>query len=127
MRGGIWFVTGAGAGLWAAVRARRAAEALTPDGARDRLAGLRVGARMLAEEFTAGAAEKDAELRERFGLVPHGLPELTPGARGATVPGSITAPDQAPDGPAGVAGAAPAPHHPLDSTPGPRAGQEGSS
>ncbi|MFW6774741.1 DUF6167 family protein [Nocardioides sp. CPCC 205120] len=121
-----WFVAGAGAGLWAAVRARRVAEALTPDGARDRVAGVRLGARMLAEEFTAGAAEKDAELRERFGLVPHGLPELTPGAHGAAVPGSITAPEPGP------AGAAPAAHDPshdssLDSTTGPRAGQEGSS
>ena len=39
----VWFVAGAGAGVYAMVKARRAAEALTPEGLADRLAGLSVG------------------------------------------------------------------------------------
>jgi hypothetical protein len=73
----IWFAAGAGAGLYAAVKARRAAEALTADGLADRMAALSVGARLFGEEVRAGAAEKEIELRERLSLAPHGVPELT--------------------------------------------------
>ena len=76
----FWFVAGAGAGAYALTRARRAAESLTADGIRDRLSGLAVGARMFRDEVAAGQAEKETELRERLGLVPHGLPELTASA-----------------------------------------------
>lgn len=72
----FWFVAGAGAGAYAMVRARRAAEALTVEGLRDRWGGLVLGARLFREEVAAGRAEKESELRERLGLVPHGLPEL---------------------------------------------------
>ncbi|WP_107774245.1 DUF6167 family protein [Nocardioides sediminis] len=72
----FWFVAGAGAGAYALTRARRAAESLTADGLRDRLNGLAVGARMFRDEVAAGQAEKETELRQRLGLVPHGLPEL---------------------------------------------------
>lgn len=75
----LWFVAGAGAGVYAVSRARRAAEALTADGLRDRLSGLAVGARMFRDEVATGRAEKETELRERLGLVPHGVPELTSG------------------------------------------------
>ncbi|WP_445255763.1 DUF6167 family protein [Nocardioides aurantiacus] len=68
MNRGFWFVAGAGAGLYAAARARRVAESLTPDGLRDRLAGLSLGAQLLAEEVRTGAAEKETELRDRLGL-----------------------------------------------------------
>jgi hypothetical protein len=57
------------------------AEALTVDGLRDRLSGLAVGARLFREEVAAGQAEKETELRERLGLVPHGRPELNPAPR----------------------------------------------
>jgi Family of unknown function (DUF6167) len=69
----LWFVAGAGAGVYAMVRGRRAAEAFTADGLRDRLGGLAVGARMFRDEVAAGRAEKETELRDQFGLVPHGL------------------------------------------------------
>ena len=83
MSRGIWFVAGAGAGVYAMVRGRRAAEALTADGLRDRLGGLEVGLRMFRDEVAQGKAEAETELRERFALAPHGLPELTTGnARG---------------------------------------------
>jgi hypothetical protein len=71
MRRGFWFVAGAGAGVYVMVRARRAAETFTPDGQRDRVAGLGVGAHLFAEEVRSGMAERETELRERFGLALH--------------------------------------------------------
>jgi hypothetical protein len=83
MRRGLWFVAGAGAGVYAMVRVRRVAEALTPDGLSDRWHALALGARMLRDEVAQGQAEADTELRQRFGLVPHGMPELSSvGSRG---------------------------------------------
>lgn len=85
MRRGLWFVAGAGAGVYAMVRGRRAAEALTVDGLRDRLSGLEVGARMFRDEVAQGRTEKETELRERYGLLPHGAPELGGGRHRARV------------------------------------------
>ncbi|CAA9419285.1 DUF6167 family protein [uncultured Nocardioides sp.] len=82
MSRGIWFVAGAGVGVYAVTRARRVAEAFTSEGLRDRLAGLAVGARLLRDEVRAGQQESETQLRERLGLVPHGIPEL-----GAADPG----------------------------------------
>jgi hypothetical protein len=73
----LWFVAGAGVGVYAAARARRAAEALTAEGMRDRLRGWQVGARLFAEEVHQGRVERETELREQLGLRPHGVPELT--------------------------------------------------
>ncbi|MCW2846274.1 MAG: hypothetical protein JWR90_248 [Marmoricola sp.] len=67
MNRSFWFVAGAGAGVYAMVRARRAAEVLTPEGLRDRMAGLGLGAHLFAEELRAGMDEKETELRERLG------------------------------------------------------------
>ena len=72
----FWFVAGAGAGVYAMTRARRAAEALTVEGLRDRWSGLTLGARLFREEVAAGQVEKETELRERLGLRPDGRPEL---------------------------------------------------
>ena len=80
MTRGLWFVAGAGAGIYVMVKARRAAEALTPDGMRDRLAGLNVGAQLFAEEVRAGMTEKETELRDRLGLTLDGPPALERGA-----------------------------------------------
>lgn len=74
----LWFVAGAGVGLYAAARARRVADSLTADGVRDRVRGWQVGARLFADEVHQGRAEAETELRERLGLVPHGVPELAP-------------------------------------------------
>ena len=79
MNRGLWFIAGAGAGIYVVIRGRRAAEALTIDGMQDRLNGLAVGARLFREEVAEGRAEKETELRERFSLTPHGRPELTTG------------------------------------------------
>jgi hypothetical protein len=76
-----WFLAGAGAGVYAVVKARRTAEAFTPEGLADRLAGLSVGARIFGEEVRAGRDEKETELRERMGLALHGTtrPQITGG------------------------------------------------
>jgi hypothetical protein len=68
----LWFVAGAGAGVWGLTKARRAAEALTPEGLADRLAGLSLGLHLFGEEVRAGMDEKENELRGRLGLAPHG-------------------------------------------------------
>jgi hypothetical protein len=68
----IWFLAGAGAGAYALVRARRTAEAFTPDGLRDRLAGLAVGARLFQDEVRAGMAEKETDVRSRLRVAHHG-------------------------------------------------------
>lgn len=80
MRRGLWFVAGAGAGVYAMVRGRRAAEALTADGLQDRWAALTHGARLLREEVAQGRAEAENDLRGRLGLAPPGRPELAPPA-----------------------------------------------
>ena len=82
MRRGLWFVAGAGAGIYVMIRGRRAAEAMTIDGMQDRLNGLAVGVRMLRDEVAQGKAEAETQLRERFSALPnhvgpHGLPELS--------------------------------------------------
>jgi hypothetical protein len=77
----LWFVAGAGVGIYAITRARRAAEVLTPEGLADRLAGLAVGARLFSAEVRAGAAEKENEVRQRVGL---GFAELSAGSGTAT-------------------------------------------
>ena len=85
MRRGLWFVAGAGTAVYAMVRGRRVAEAFTVDGLKDRLGALEVGARLVREEVAQGKAEKEVELRERLGLVPHGTPELN-GGRHQAIP-----------------------------------------
>ena len=74
----LWFVAGAGVGVYAAARARRAAEALTADGLRDRLRGWQVGARLFADEVQQGRTERETELREQLGLRPTALGDATP-------------------------------------------------
>lgn len=88
MSRGLWFVAGAGAGIYAVVRGRRVAEALTVDGLTDRLNGLAVGARMFRDEVAQGHAEKQSELRERIAVA---------GRRAAALPatGSTAAPTTA--------------------------------
>jgi hypothetical protein len=89
MSRGLWFAAGAGAGIYAMVRGRRAAEALTVDGLRDRLAALDVGLKIFGAEVAQGRADKESELRERLGLVAPGTPELE-GGRHRAAPSSTT-------------------------------------
>jgi hypothetical protein len=84
----LWFAAGAGAGVYAMTRARRAAEAFTPEGLADRLAGLSAGLRIFGDEVRAGMAEKENDLRGHTGLTLHvRTPELTDGG-GATREGN---------------------------------------
>jgi hypothetical protein len=91
----FWFVAGAGASVYVMIKARHAAEALTPEGVRDRLSGLTVGAQLFAEEVRTGMSEKETELRDRLGLSLDGPPalerasgfETLAGARSSTTEG----------------------------------------
>ncbi len=96
MSRGLWFVAGAGAGVYAVVRGRRAAEAVTADGLRDRVGAVVLGARLFRDEVAQGRADAEHDVRERLGLVPHGRPELTSGTRTAPTdnPISTTPPDE---------------------------------
>jgi hypothetical protein len=71
MRRTLWFAAGAGAGLYAAARARRAAEVLTVDGLQDRVGAAVVGLRMFRDEVAQGKADAETELRGRVGLALH--------------------------------------------------------
>jgi hypothetical protein len=73
MRRGFWFLAGAGAGVYTAFRVRRVMEAFTPDGLRDRLAGLSLGARLLGEDVSAAMADAENDLRRRLGVGLDGL------------------------------------------------------
>jgi len=78
----LWFTAGAGVGVYALSRVRRAAEVLTPDGLADRMAGWSVGLSLFREEVRAGAAEKETDLRERLGLpLPGGGARALPGGQ----------------------------------------------
>lgn len=78
----LWFVAGAGVGVYAAARARRAADSLSAGGLRDRVRGWQVGARLFAEEVHEGRTERETQLREQLGLRPtdvtHRAAELRP-------------------------------------------------
>ena len=76
MSRGLWFVAGAGAGIWGMVRGRRAAEAFTAEGLHDRMSALFLGARMFRDDVAQATADRETELRQRFAVVPHGRPEL---------------------------------------------------
>ena len=79
----LWFVAGAGVGVYATARARRAAESLTADGLRDRLRGWQAGARLFADEVHQGRAERETQLREQLGLGPTGLRAARPELAGS--------------------------------------------
>lgn len=85
MSRGLWFVAGAGVGVYAMLRGRRAAEALTADGLHDRWQALAVGARLFRDEVATGKAEAETRLRERFGPAYELARELTGGS--GTAPG----------------------------------------
>ena len=72
----IWFVAGAGAGVYAITKVRRAAEVFTPEGLRDRLAGLSLGAHLFSEEVKTEMVTRENDLRARLGLGLHGPHEL---------------------------------------------------
>jgi len=84
MNRAIWFAAGAGAGVYAMIRGRRAAEVFTADGLRGRLQALGVGARVFREEVAAGRAERETELRERYAAAYDSTPQLNPASNTGT-------------------------------------------
>ncbi|MEO5708478.1 MAG: DUF6167 family protein [Nocardioidaceae bacterium] len=78
MNRAFWFAAGAGAGVYAMTKARRAAETFTPDGLADRLAGVSVGLRLFGDEVRAGMADKENDVRERLGVRLPGTPSHPP-------------------------------------------------
>jgi len=88
----VWFAAGAGVSVYAMAKARRAAQALTPEGLADRLAGLSLGIHLFGDEVRAGMAEKENELRGRLGLA---LP-------GSSTPTTPELPGPAPVDPTGT-------------------------
>lgn len=91
MSRGLWFVAGAGAGVYVVTKARRLADSVTAEGLRARWQGLRHGARLLTEDVRTEQARREEELRESLGLpappipdrqlpagVPTGRPTLVP-------------------------------------------------
>jgi hypothetical protein len=81
----VWFAAGAGAGVYAVTRVRRVAEAFTPEGLADRLAGLSLGLHLFRDEVRAGMAEKEKDLRGRLAIPPPGTVGELPSAGGAEV------------------------------------------
>ena len=67
----VYFVAGTAAGVYAAVRAKRVAEALSIDGLRDRVGAAVVGARIFRDEVAQGRADAETGLRERMGVALH--------------------------------------------------------
>lgn len=66
MKSGIVFVAGAAAGVYGVLKARRVAEAFTPEGVHDRANALRLGAQLFRQEVARGQADAEIELRERL-------------------------------------------------------------
>lgn len=64
----LWFVAGATTGVYVVAKARRAAEVFTPEGVRDRLAGLSLGAQLFNDEVRTEMAVREDDLRSRLGL-----------------------------------------------------------
>ncbi|MFC7502450.1 DUF6167 family protein [Nocardioides sp. GCM10030258] len=72
MKSGLWFAAGATAGVYGMVKVRRLAEALTPDGMRDRVNAAFVGARIFRDEVVQGQVDAETQLREHFRAVEAG-------------------------------------------------------
>lgn len=96
MRSGVWFAAGAAAGVYGMVKVRRLAEALTPDGMRDRIGAAVVGARILRDEIAQGQADAETQLRDHFRSLEAGsrragqANELTPRSTTTAIPAART-------------------------------------
>lgn len=57
MKRGLWFVAGAGAGIYASWKARRVADSLSPDGLRDRVRAAAAAVEVAKQEANAARTE----------------------------------------------------------------------
>jgi hypothetical protein len=64
----IWFAAGAASGVYGLLKARRTAQAFTPDGLGARAAAWQVGARAFGDEVRAGMVEHETQLRDQLRL-----------------------------------------------------------
>lgn len=80
MRRFTWFTVGAATGVYGILKARRAAQTLTPGGVQARAAAVKAGLRVFTSEVAAGRAEREAELRSRAAVGPGGPPGAVPSA-----------------------------------------------
>jgi hypothetical protein len=65
-----WFLAGVGAGAYAAFKARRVADELSPEGLHERAMAMRVGARVVREQMEQARVDAEIDLRARFGQTP---------------------------------------------------------
>ncbi len=63
----FWFAVGAASGVYTLVKAKRTVQVFTPDGLAARLAALRAGGKVFADEVRAGMSERETELRLQLG------------------------------------------------------------
>ena len=68
----FWFAVGAGTGVYAMVKTRRAAERLTPAGIGDQIGALTFGARLFRDEVMVGMSERESQLREDLAVLDSG-------------------------------------------------------
>lgn len=59
----VWFAVGVTSGVYGVLRARRAAQALTPTGLAARATALGAGLRVLADEASVGMRDRERQLR----------------------------------------------------------------
>ncbi|MDQ3094525.1 MAG: DUF6167 family protein [Actinomycetota bacterium] len=64
----LWFAAGAASGVYGLVKARRTAQAFTPDGVGARVAAYQVGVRAFGAEVRAGMVERETQLRDQLRL-----------------------------------------------------------
>ena len=64
----LWFLVGAGAGVYTSLKARRLAYRLTPAGLADQAAALGLGMRAFGDEVRDGMAEREAQIAAELGL-----------------------------------------------------------
>src|SRR5690606_16165646 len=64
----LWFLVGAGAGVYTSVKARRLAYRLTPAGLADQAAAVGLGMRAFGEEVRTGMGEREAQIAQELGM-----------------------------------------------------------
>ncbi|UPK76972.1 DUF6167 family protein [Nocardioidaceae bacterium SCSIO 66511] len=72
----LWFLVGAGAGVYTSIKARRLAYRLTPAGLADQAAAVGLGFQAFGDEVRAGMAEREAQIAEELGLPPQRTPQM---------------------------------------------------
>ena len=68
----FWFAVGAGTGVYAMVKTKRAAERFTPAGIGDQIGALTFGARLFCDEVVVGMGERESQLRDDLGVLDAG-------------------------------------------------------